>query len=127
MNRTALKHHWDRVLALVIALVGTVMLVVGWVHVSGTSVVAAQIPYLASECVGGLIAFGIATTLWISADLRDEWAKLDQIHRAFVGPAETDETPHSPSASTSTTTEGSQQTAATKGRHGAALEASLRR
>jgi hypothetical protein len=127
MNRTALKHHWDRVLALVIALVGTVMLVIGWVHVSGTSVVAAQIPYLASESVGGLIAFGIATTLWISADLRDEWAKLDQIHRAFVGPAEADDMPHVSSAPAARTTDVSAQAAATKGRHGAALEASLPR
>jgi hypothetical protein len=82
MNRATLRQQWDRALAIVAAIAGTALLVIGWVHVSGTNVVASQIPYLASESVSGLIAFGIATTLWISADLRDEWAKLDDIHRA---------------------------------------------
>src|SRR5690242_3320643 len=85
MNRAILKQQWDRVLAIVAALVGVVLLVVGWAQVSSTAVVAEQIPYLASQCVGGLIAFGVATTLWISADLRDEWAKLDDIYRAVGG------------------------------------------
>ena len=82
MNRATLKQHWDRALAIVAAIAGAVLLIIGWVHVSGTNVVAAQIPYLASESVSGLVAFGIATTLWISADLRDEWAKLDDIYQA---------------------------------------------
>jgi len=30
------------------------------------------------------VAFGVASTLWISADLRDEWAKLDDIYRAVT-------------------------------------------
>jgi len=85
MNRATLKQHWDRALAIVAAIAGAVLLLIGWVHVSGTNVVAAQIPYLASESVSGLVAFGIATTLWISADLRDEWAKLDDIYRAVDG------------------------------------------
>jgi hypothetical protein len=85
MNRAIVKQQWDRVLAIGAALVGVVLLVVGWVQVSSTAVVAEQIPYLASQCVGGLIAFGVATTLWISADLRDEWAKLDDIYQAVGG------------------------------------------
>ena len=87
MNRAIYKQQWDRVLAIGAALVGLVLLVVGWVAVSDTAVVAEQIPYLASMCVGGIIAFGVATTLWISADLRDEWAKLDDIYQA-VGAGE---------------------------------------
>ncbi len=122
MNRAALKHHWDRVLAVVAALVGTVLLVIGWVQVSGTAVVAEQIPYLASQCVGGLIAFGIATTLWISADLRDEWAKLDAIHRSVVGGG----TLGAPSEINPVSAAGSVPPA-TKGRHGATLENSLPR
>lgn len=93
MNRAIVKQQWDRVLAIVAALVGVVLLVLGWAQVSGTAVVAEQIPYLASQTVGGLIAFGVATTLWISADLRDEWAKLDDIYRA-VGAGAT--SPNSP-------------------------------
>lgn len=120
MNRNALKHHWDRVLALAAALVGLVLLVIGWAEVSGTAVVAEQIPYLASMGVGGLIAFGVATTLWISADLRDEWAKLDEMHRAFTGA-------ESSSPSPTVVAESSASAAPTTGRHGAALEASLPR
>jgi len=93
MNRAILKQQWDRVLAIVAALVGVILLVVGWAEVSSTSVVAEQIPYLASQCVGGLIAFGVATTLWISADLRDEWAKLDDIYQA-VGAGEAERASH---------------------------------
>ena len=93
MNRAIVKQQWDRVLAIVAALVGVVLLVIGWAEVSSTAVVADQIPYLASQCVGGLIAFGVATTLWISADLRDEWAKLDDIYRA-VGGGEADRASH---------------------------------
>ena len=59
MNRAIMKQQWDRVLAIVAALVGVVLLVVGWVQVSSTAVVAEQIPYLASQCVGGLIAFAL--------------------------------------------------------------------
>ena len=92
MNRTTLRQHWDRALAVVAAIAGTVLLVIGWVHVSGTNVVANQIPYLASESVAGLIAFGIATTLWISADLRDEWAKLDDIYQAVDSDGEASRT-----------------------------------
>lgn len=87
MNRAILKQQWDRVLAIGTALAGVVLLVIGWFQVSGTGVVAEQIPFLASQTVGGLICFGVATTLWISADLRDEWAKLDDIYRAVGGGA----------------------------------------
>src|SRR5205807_447528 len=52
--------------------------------VSGVSLVTQQIPYLISGAVVGLVAFGVASTLWISADLRDEWAKLDDIYRAVT-------------------------------------------
>jgi hypothetical protein len=30
--------------------------------------------------VAGLFALGAAATLWLSADLRDEWRKLDEIY-----------------------------------------------
>lgn len=90
-----IKQQWDRVLALLAAAIGALALVLGWVGVSGVSLVTQQIPYLVSGAVVGLVAFGVASTLWISADLRDEWAKLDDIYRAVTdqsrvenGPAE---------------------------------------
>ena len=95
MKIHSIKQQWDRVLALLAAVIGALSLVLGWVGVSGVSLVTQQIPYLISGAVVGLVAFGVASTLWISADLRDEWAKLDDIYRAVTdeprvgsGPAE---------------------------------------
>ena len=82
MKVDSIKQQWDRALAMVAAAVGVVSLVLGWIGVSGVALVTQQIPYLVSGAVVGLLAFGVASTLWISADLRDEWAKLDDIYRA---------------------------------------------
>jgi hypothetical protein len=68
--------QWDRVLAAVATLAGTVLLIVGWVHISGTAYVSAQLPYLASEGLGGVFLLGIAGMLWLSADMRDQWREL---------------------------------------------------
>ena len=86
MKMHGIKQQWDRALALLAAAVGALALVLGWVGVSGVSLVTQQIPYLISGAVVGLVAFGVASTLWISADLRDEWAKLDDIYRAVTDP-----------------------------------------
>jgi hypothetical protein len=84
MKIHSIKQQWDRALALLAAVIGALALVLGWVGVSGVSLVTQQIPYLISGAVVGLVAFGVASTLWISADLRDEWAKLDDIYRAVT-------------------------------------------
>ena len=86
MKVDSIRQQWDRALALVAAAVGVVALLLGWIGVSGAALVTQQIPYLVSGAVVGLVAFGAASTLWISADLRDEWAKLDDIHRAMTDP-----------------------------------------
>ena len=95
MKIRSIKQQWDRALAVLAAVIGALSLVLGWVGVSGVSLVTQQIPYLISGAVVGLVAFGVASTLWLSADLRDEWAKLDDIYRAVTdqpgvetGPAE---------------------------------------
>jgi hypothetical protein len=75
MKIQSIKQQWDRVLALLAAAIGVLSLVFGWVAVSGVSLVTQQIPFLISGAVVGLVAFGVTSTLWISADLRDEWAK----------------------------------------------------
>ena len=84
MKMHAIKQQWDRALALLAAAVGALALVLGWVGVSDVALVTQQIPYLISGAVVGLVAFGVASTLWISADLRDEWAKLHDIYRAVT-------------------------------------------
>jgi hypothetical protein len=86
-----LRSEWARAAAVVAAVVGLVLLVAGWVGVSGSSLTTEQIPYLASGAVGGLFALGVAATLWLSADLKDEFAKLDEIYGWLQGNGEAPE------------------------------------
>ena len=74
------KEQWDRALACAAAVVGVVALVLGWFGASGASLTVEQVPYVLSGAVVGLFALGTAATLWLSADLRDEWSKLDEIN-----------------------------------------------
>jgi hypothetical protein len=76
-----LKGQWDRAAAVLALIVGIVSLLLGWFGVSDAKLPAQQIPYLASNGLIGVFALGIAATLWLSADMRDEWRKLDLIHQ----------------------------------------------
>jgi hypothetical protein len=49
------------------------------VGVSGTAYPADQLPYIISGGVGGIFLLGLGAMMWLSADLRDEWRKLDRI------------------------------------------------
>ena len=71
--------QWDRVLAAVATLAGAILLITGWVHMSGTGFVSEQLPYLASEGLGGVFLLGLGGMLWLSADLRDQWRELRAI------------------------------------------------
>jgi hypothetical protein len=71
--------QWDRVFGVAAMAAGAVALVVGWAKVSGTPYAAEQIPYVVSAGLGGLFLLGVGATLWHSADLRDEWRKLDRL------------------------------------------------
>jgi hypothetical protein len=75
----AARLHWDRVAAVAAVLLGLVSIVLGWIGVSGHDLVTEQLPYLASGAVFGGFALGIGGTLWLSADIRDEWARLEEI------------------------------------------------
>ena len=77
------KKQWDRSAALILTIVGAIMLISGWVGVSGTNVLSLQAPYVVSGGLGGIFVLGVGATLWISADLRDEWRKLDRIEKAL--------------------------------------------
>lgn len=75
----AIRAHWDRALALGLTVVGLLMLVVGYFRISDTPYPAEQLPLLMSAGVGSLFLLGLGATLWLSADLRDEWHKLDEL------------------------------------------------
>jgi hypothetical protein len=84
--------QWDRVAAFVAFVTGLVALLLGWIGISNSSLPSEQIPYLASDTVLGLFALGTAATLWLSADLRDDWRKLEDMHATMLerGVAEVD-------------------------------------
>ncbi|HEY1828495.1 MAG TPA: hypothetical protein VGF87_10760 [Acidimicrobiales bacterium] len=82
-----LRLEWDRALAIVLVIAGAGALIAGWVGVSGSAYAAGQLPYIISGGIGGIFLLGIGATLWLSADLRDEWRKLDRIEEALGEPA----------------------------------------
>lgn len=73
---SALKVQWDRSFAFVLALLGGFALILGYVGVSGEAYLARQMPYIISGGFTGIFLLGVSATLWLSADLRDEWREL---------------------------------------------------
>ena len=87
-----LRLQWDRVFGGAFVITGAVALLTGWSNVSGTPYPAEQIPYVVSAGLGGLFLLGVGATLWHSADLRDEWRKLDRLEEKLDALVATDET-----------------------------------
>jgi type VI protein secretion system component VasK len=73
------RSQWDRLTAMVVALVALIAVALGWLGVANTSYLAEQIPYVVSGGILAVILMALAATLWLSADMRDEWRKLDQL------------------------------------------------
>lgn len=80
---TRLRTQWDRAGAVATAAAGAIVLFAGWYGISGTAYPAEQLPYLISAGLGGLFLLGVSSVLWLSADLHDEWRKLDRIEQAI--------------------------------------------
>jgi hypothetical protein len=78
-----LKLFWDRAAAVAFAAAGAIMLFAGWFALSDQTDPGDQIPYVMSGGIGGLFLLSIGITLWISADHRDEWQKLDAIDHSL--------------------------------------------
>jgi hypothetical protein len=79
--KTWLRAQWDRVLGAGAVVAGVVAILLGYHGVSRTPFPAEQIPYVISGAVLGIALIGIGLTSWLSADLRDEWRKLDRLER----------------------------------------------
>lgn len=78
-----LRLQWDRAAAWVVVAAGAVALVLGYRGVSGTAYLVEQVPYIVSGAVLGVFLLGLGAMLWLSADLRDEWRKLDDLEQAI--------------------------------------------
>ena len=79
--KTWLKAQWDRVAGAGAVLIGAVAILLGYRGVADTPFPAEQIPYVISGAVVGIALIGIGLTSWLSADMRDEWRKLDRIEQ----------------------------------------------
>jgi hypothetical protein len=82
-----LRVQWDRTAAAISLILAAFCFLFGWIGVGGTPFTAQQIPYVMSGGLGGLLFLTVAAVLWLSADLRDEWRKLDAIERHLEGGA----------------------------------------
>ena len=78
------RNQWDRIGAWLCVLGGAVCLIAGYAGVSGTLDTGKQLPYVVSGGMVGLFLLGLGALLWLSADLRDEWRKLDAIDRHLL-------------------------------------------
>ncbi|MGH9000873.1 MAG: hypothetical protein ACRDY7_15945 [Acidimicrobiia bacterium] len=84
-----LRNQWDRTAAVVAAVLGAVALLAGWLGASATVYPAQQIPFIISGGLVGVVLMGLGATMWMSADMRDEWRKLDEIQEILIGSEQT--------------------------------------
>jgi hypothetical protein len=76
------RNQWDRTLAILLVVGGFVALLVGWLAVSGTIFTFEQIPYVISGGLLGVCLIALGCASWVSADLRDDWRKMDRLEAA---------------------------------------------
>jgi hypothetical protein len=94
-----LQQNKTRAAAAVAFITGLVALFIGWHGTAHASLTSEQIPYIVSGAIFGLFALGTAGILWLSADLRTDWEKLDEISRALTGRSADDVAANAPTAS----------------------------
>lgn len=99
MGQNWLRANWDRATAWACVAASVVVLFIGWQGVSRAVYPASQLPYVISGGIGGALLLAFGATLLISADLRDEWQKLDEIAARLPEPApEATPVPDTPNA-----------------------------
>jgi hypothetical protein len=74
-----IRTQWDRAGALVLVVVGLLALLFGWIGMSGAVLTYEQLPYILSGGLFGLSMIMVGTGLWLSADIRDEWRRIDRL------------------------------------------------
>jgi hypothetical protein len=74
-----IRTQWDRAGAVALVAVGLLALLLGWIGMSGAVLTYEQLPYILSGGLFGLSLIMVGTGLWLSADLRDEWRRIDRL------------------------------------------------
>ena len=82
------RNQWDRIGAWLCVIGGAGALLVGYLGVSDTLNTGEQLPYVVSGGMVGLFLLGLGALLWLSADLRDEWRKLDELDQRLAALAD---------------------------------------
>jgi hypothetical protein len=80
-----LKIERQRVAAWTSIAVGGICLLAGWIGVSGTKETYEQITYVVSGGIASLFFLGLGVGLLVSADLHDEWRKMDRLEQTLGG------------------------------------------
>jgi hypothetical protein len=78
-----LRAERERAAGFALILAGAVMVIAGYVGVKGTPYVVVELSYIASGGVIGIFCLGLGASLMLSADIHDEWRKLDQVEAAL--------------------------------------------
>lgn len=84
LSVASLRRRWRFVLGWLLVAVGVLLLVLGWVGVSGEPDVASQLSYLASGGLGGLTSAIVGVGFLISEDLRSERSRLGRIEATLL-------------------------------------------
>ncbi|MGH8994267.1 MAG: hypothetical protein ACRDYV_02025 [Acidimicrobiia bacterium] len=88
---------WRQKAGWALLVVGAVLVILGYIGVSGADTEVLQLPYLASGGIGGLTAVAMGSALLVSADVRHDRERLGRIEgellelqdlvRSLSGPA----------------------------------------
>ena len=78
-----LKADWDRAAGIALIIAGGIALFVGSQGVADSAFVVEALSYIASGGLVGVLLVAGGLTLLLSADLHDEWRKLDRIEAAI--------------------------------------------
>lgn len=73
------RNQWDRSAGLALTLVGFAAIGIAWLKARRSLFAFEQIPLMISGGIVGLGLIAVGIGLWVSADLRDTWRKLDDI------------------------------------------------
>jgi hypothetical protein len=78
-----LRADWDRAAGIALIVAGGIALFVGYQGVADSAFVVEALSYIASGGLVGVLLVAGGLTLLLSADLHDEWRKLDRIEAAI--------------------------------------------
>jgi hypothetical protein len=81
--KTWVRAEWDRVAGVGLLALGAVVLIFGYIGVSNSTDTPEALCYVVSGGIGSILLFGAGAVLLISADLHDEWRKLNRIEAAL--------------------------------------------